>query len=241
VVRVDAPRNLWIQGNDIDTEVGLSDGFRVEYANAPLLFGDVYLMRGRLEVFGRRFDWQKGSKVSFGGPMLEPDLQVTAVYKNETEGVVVHLKIEGQGDNIKLTPTSTPPLSETEIYTLLATGHTSLKHGSGNTSPAGQAASLVGSYAAGQLKQTLSSVLPLDVFSIEAGDNGLQGTKVEAGTYVNDRLYLGFTGRVGADPLKGQNSNEVDLDYQLTKHWSLQGSYGDAQAGGADLVWEKNY
>ena len=241
VVRVHAPRNIWIQGNDIDTEIGFSDNFRVEYAGALQLFGDVLLQRGRLDVFGRRFDWQKGSKVTFSGAMLEPDLDVTAVYKNETEQVTVYLKAQGQGDEVQLTPTSDPPLSETEIYTLLATGHVSLRHGSGNTSPAGQAASLVGSFAAGQLKKTLSGVLPLDVFSIEAGDRGLQGTKVEAGTYVNDRLYLGFTGRVGADPMKGENSNEVDVDYQLSKHWSLEGSYGDAQAGGADLVWQKDY
>jgi translocation and assembly module TamB len=32
---VNAPRNLWIQGNDINTEIGLSDGFRIEYASEP--------------------------------------------------------------------------------------------------------------------------------------------------------------------------------------------------------------
>ena len=34
-VLVNAPRNLWIQGNDINTEIGLSDGFRIEYATEP--------------------------------------------------------------------------------------------------------------------------------------------------------------------------------------------------------------
>jgi translocation and assembly module TamB len=241
VVKVNAPRNLWIQGNDIDTEIGLSDNFRIEYAGTPQIFGDVHLLRGRLEVFGRRFDWDKNSKVTFGGPLLEPELDVTAIYKNETEQVTVYLKAQGSGDKVKLSPTSDPPLSDTEIYTLLATGHTSLHHGSGNTSPSGEAASLVGSFAAGQLKKTLSSVLPLDVFSIEAGDQGLEGTKLEAGTYVNDRLYFGFTGRVGADPMKGENSNQVDMEYQISKRWSIQGSYGDAQAGDLNLIWQKDY
>jgi translocation and assembly module TamB len=241
VVRVSAPRNLWIQGNDVNTELGLSEGFRVEYAGAPRVSGDVNVIRGRLDVFGRRFDLQRDSKVSFSGPPLLPDLDVTAKYKNEVEQVTVTLKVQGQAQKLALQPTSDPPLSETEIYTLLATGHTSLRHGSGASSPSGQAASLVGSLAASQLKSALASKLPLDVISIEAGDNGLEGSKLEAGTYVSDRFYVGFTGRIGADPMRGENSNEVDLEYQLSKHWSLDGSYGDARAGGAGVLWRKDY
>ena len=203
--------------------------------------GDVNVIRGRLDVFGRRFDLQRDSKVSFAGPPLLPDLDVTAKYKNEVEQVTVTLKVQGQAEKLQLQPTSDPPLSETDIYTLLATGHTSLRHGSSASSPSGQAASLVGSLAASQLKSALSSKLPLDVLSIEAGDSGLEGSKLEAGTYVNDRFYVGFTGRIGADPMRGENSNEVDLEYQLSKHWSVNGSYGDARAGGAGVLWRKDY
>lgn len=240
-VLVNAPRNLWIQGKDVNMELGLSDGFRVEYAEEPKVFGAVNVIRGRLEVFGRRFDVQRDSKVSFTGLTTEPDLNVTAAYKNEIEQVTVTLNVQGQAEKLQLTPTSEPPLPETEIYTLLATGHTSLHHGTGTSSPSGEAASLVGSAAASQLKKTLSSRLPLDVLSIEAGDSGIEGSKLEAGTYVNDRFYVGFTGRIGADPMRGENSNEVNLEYQLSKRWNLNGSYGDAHAGGAGVTWRKDY
>jgi len=240
-ILVNAPRNLWIQGNDINTEIGLSDGFRIEYATEPRVFGDVNVLRGRLDVFGRRFDLERDSKVSFTGPAMAPGLNVTARYKNEIEQVTVHLKVQGEPTKLQLQPTSEPPLPETEIYTLLATGHTSLHQGTGKTSTSGEAASLVGSLAASQLKKTLSSTLPLDVLSIEAGDSGIEGTKLEAGTYVNDRFYVGFTGRIGADPTRGENSNEVGLEYQLSKRWSVNGSYGDARAGEASVNWRKEY
>src|SRR5512133_1989077 len=236
-VLVNAPRNLWIQGNDVNTEIGFSKGFRIEYATEARLFGDVNVIRGRLDVFGRRFDMARDSKVSFAGPPMQPALNVTATYKNEIEQVTVHLKVQGEPAKLELQPTSDPPLSETEIYTLLATGHTSLHHGTGASSPAGEAASLVGSAAASQLKKTLSGKLPLDVLSIEAGDSGIEGSKLEAGTYVNDRFYVSFKGRIGADPMRGENSNEVDLEYQLSKHWSVNGRYGDARAGGAGVSW----
>ena len=240
-ILVNAPRNLWIQGNDINAEIGLSDGFRIEYAAEPRVFGDVNFLRGRLDVLGRRFDLERDSKVSFTGPAMRPGLDVTASYKNEIEQVTVNLKVQGEPSKLQLQPTSEPPLSETEIYTLLATGHTSLHHGTGKTSTSGEAASLVGSLAASQLKKTLSSKLPLDVLSIEAGDSGVAGTKLEAGTYVNDRFYVGFTGRIGADPTRGENSNEVGLEYQLSKRWSVNGSYGDARAGDASVNWRKEY
>jgi len=238
---VNAPRNLWIQGNDINTEIGLSDGFRIEYASEPRIFGDVNVLRGRLDVFGRRFDLQRESKVSFTGPATAPSMNVTSSYENEIEQVTVHLKVQGEPTTLQLQATSEPPLPETEIYTLLATGHTSLQRGTGTTSTSGEAASLVGSLAASQLKKTLSSKLPLDVLSIEAGDSGITGTKLEAGTYVNDRLYVGFTARIGADPMRGENSNQVDLEYQLSKRWSVNGSYGDARAGEASVNWQKGY
>ena len=238
---VNAPRNLWIQGNDINTEIGLSEGFRIEYATEPRIFGDVNVLRGRLEVFGRRFDLQRESKVSFTGPATAPSMNVTSSYENEIEQVTVHLKVQGEPTKLQLRATSEPPLPETEIYTLLATGHTSLQRGTGTTSTSGEAASLVGSLAASQLKKTLSSNLPLDVLSIEAGDSGIAGTKLEAGTYVNDRFYVGFTGRIAADPARGENSNQVDLEYQLSKRWSVNGSYGDARAGEASVNWRKGY
>ncbi|HLL54743.1 MAG TPA: translocation/assembly module TamB domain-containing protein, partial [Myxococcaceae bacterium] len=133
-------------------------------------------------------------------------------------------------------------LSESEIYTLLATGRRNLKRSATATSPSGQAASFLGSMAASQLKKAISSNLPLDVFSIEAGDEGgLQGTRLEAGTYINDQFYVGFQGRIGADPMKGENANAVRLEYQLSRRWSLEAEYGDARSGSADLIWTKEY
>ena len=240
---VDAPRNLWIKGSDVNAEFGLSDGFKVESQGGETsIFGNVKIQRGRVDVFGRRFDVQRNSEIRFGGDALSPSLDVTAVYKNEPEQVTVYMTIQGQGENIVLEPTSEPPMGESEIYTLLATGRRALKHGSGTTtSGSAQAASIVGSLAAAQLKTALASKLPLDVLSIEAGDEGLVGSKLEAGTYVSEKIYIGYTGRIGADPSKGQNSNAARFEYQFSPRWSFEAELGDAKAGSADLIWSKEY
>jgi len=243
MVAIDAPRNIWIKGSDLNIEIGLSDGFRFEYAQAPVMFGEVKLLQGRAEVLGRRFDVQKNSTVRFTGPPETPALDVTAVYNNEREKVKVFVTVHGQGKNVSLTTSSEPPLTETEIYTLIATGHRTLKAGSGSTSSGSQlAASALGTLAANQLKNVLAAKLPLDVLSIETGgEGGLTSTKVEAGTYVNDRVYIGYTVRTNARPELGENTNEVRLEYQISPRWYLEAAYGDAKAGSTDLLWSRDY
>ena len=87
---------------------------------------------------------------------------------------------------------------------LLATGRRTLKAGSGASSMnQGQVASVLGSLLASQAKKALSAKVPLDVFSIESGDEGLAGTRVEVGKYFTDKLYLGGRGRLG-----GQSVNQ---------------------------------
>ena len=244
VLVLDATKNLWVKGQDLNVEAGLSPDFRVEIGEETDLFGEVRILRGRLDVLGRRFDFQKNSVVRFSGPPTEPSLNVTAVYNNVKAGVKVSMNVQGQAGDIQLVPTSEPPLTESEIYTLLATGRTNLKRGSGGSEiGSAQAVSVLGSLAASQLKTAVSDKVGLDVLSIEAGDEGnlFQGSTLEAGKYITDDLYLGYAGKVGADPTKYENSNAVRLEYQFLPRWSFEATYGDAKSGSADVVWTRDY
>jgi translocation and assembly module TamB len=243
VLVLDATKNLWVKGQDLNVEVGLSPDFRVELGEETDLFGEVRIIRGRLDVLGRRFDFQKNSVVRFTGPPTEPALNVTAVYNNVKAGVKVSMHVQGEAGEIQLVPTSEPPLTESEIYTLLATGRTNLKRGSGGSAiGSAQAVSVLGSLAASQLKTAVGDKVGLDVLSVEAGDDGLlQGSTLEAGKYLTDDVYLGYAGKVGADPTKYENSNAVRLEYQFLPRWSLEATYGDAKSGSADIVWSRDY
>lgn len=236
-----APRNLWVKGADVTAELGLSEGFRVTYQGETSMYGEVHVLRGRAEVIGRKFEVQRDAELRFQGPAKQPYINLTATHVNEREGVTVFVTITGRGKEVSLKPSSQPPLSESEIYTLLATGRRALKRGSGAAMTGEQAASVVGALAASQLKSALAKKLPLDVFSIEAGAEGFKGTKVEAGTYVSDKVYLGYTAQIDADKSKGENSHAGKLEYQISPRWAFEATYGDAHAGGADLVWSRDY
>jgi hypothetical protein len=243
-VTVDAPRRLWVTGKDANLELGLEPGFKIIVAGETRIIGTVTIHRGRVDVFGRRFDLKGDSTVKFDGPPDFPELDVTAQYKNIPENVTVLLRVTGTPTqmSVKVSSPDRPELTESQIYTLIITGH--LQTGSnttGSTTPSAQAASLLGGLLASQLQSALSHRLPLDVLTIDAGTEGVTGTQLEAGRYVTDRFYVGYIGRIGADPNRYQNRNAVHLEYQLTARWELEGEYGDVGTGSADLMWKKSY
>ncbi len=241
-VEVDAPGNLFVKSSDGSLELGLSDKFRIEFAEQLLIYGEVSVVHGRLDVIGRRFDVQKDSRVRFAGLATTPYVNVTAVHVNQREGVTVFVTVVGHGTDYSLKTSSQPPLPDSEIFTLLTTGRRSLKLGGGSSSiSAGDAASILGSLAASQLKTLISKRLPLDVLSVEAGKDGIATTKIEAGVYLTDRVYLGSQVQLGANERKGESLFTGRIEYQMSKSWSLEATAGTAPAAGAEFVWSREY
>ena len=58
-MKVNAPRRLWVSGKDARLELGLAPDFRVQVNTARAGLGQVVLHRGRIDVFGRRFDLKR--------------------------------------------------------------------------------------------------------------------------------------------------------------------------------------
>jgi translocation and assembly module TamB len=243
ILLVDAPRNLWVSGKDANIELGLEPGFRVEITDAPRVYGQVTIKRGRVEVVGRRFDLKAESTIRFVGPPDAPELDVSAKHVNDKESITVLVTVSGSPGRLQIgiSAPDRPDLTETQLYTLIVTGRLDLGGGTASSStPADRAASLVGGLMAAQLQKTLAKKLPVDVLRIEAG-NGLGVARLEAGRYVRPDLYVGYVARPGADPALLQNRNAVHMEYELGSRWSFQGEYGDAKTGSADVIWTKRY
>lgn len=239
-ITVDAPKNLWVKSSDVNAEAGLSEGFRVEIGEVASMFGEVQVKRGRLDVIGRRFDLDASSTVRFAGLPTRAYVNIIATHKNEREGVTVFATVSGQLPQFSIRLTSNPPMSEGDIFAIVATGRRTLKQGGSAAITNDQVASVLGSFAASQLKGALGKKLPLDVLSIETGSEGLKGTRVEGGKYLTDDVYLGLEARYGADPKKGENDFAAKVEYQFKPHWGVE-AYGGNAAYGADLVWSREY
>ena len=64
---------------------------------------------------------------------------------------------------------------------------------------------------------------------------------LRAGKYVTDKIYVGYVRRFDADPERGENVDEVRVEYQITPRWTFESRYGNAQSGGASLIWSRDY
>jgi translocation and assembly module TamB len=180
------------------------------------------------------------STVRFAGPAAQPYVNVTAQHTNEREKVKVTASVVGRGTDVALKVSSDPPMNESDIYTLLATGRRDLRRSSGASVTPEQAVSVLGSLAANQLKGLISKKLPLDVLSVDTGAEGLQSTRVEVGKYLTDNIYLGYTFQPGANASRGENTHGGRLELQVSKDVCLEASAGNA-AFGADVVWSRDF
>jgi translocation and assembly module TamB len=224
----------------LNVELGLSEAFRVEVADTAQLYGEATILRGNLSVIGRAFEVQKGSQVRFAGPAKEPYVNVIALHTNERENVNVTVTVVGKGTNVQLKTQSEPSMSDSEIYTLLATGRRELRRGSGASITPEDAVSVVGQLAASQLRNVLAKKLPIDVLNFETSEN-FSKVKVDLGKYLTDKLYLGFSASTTANKSKGENQFSGRLEWQVARGWSLEVTGGDAPAGSADVVWSRDF
>ena len=243
-LQVDAPNNLWVRGPDANLELGLGPDFSVTVEDELRVFGAVFVRRGQVEVLGRRFRLSDSSVLRFTGPPDRPVLDVRAVHQpRHAADTTVVVTLEGPADalDISLEAPGHPEYSQSDLVMLVATGRVP-ELGSGSTAPSlgGNAVSLLGGFLASKVKSTLMRRLPIDVLNIDPGDQ-LTGLQLEAGTYLGDDLYVAYVARIGQDPFLRENRNEIQLEYQLSRHWSFEASYGDARRGSGDLVWTRSY
>jgi translocation and assembly module TamB len=243
VATLDIPSNLWVKSADVNVELGLSEGFRVEYNQGVSLTGVVAVKRGTVTVASRRFEVNKESTVAFTRALTQPLIDAQATYSNEREKVKVTAVVTGRGKNLSFRLTSDPPMPENEVFALLATGRRNLKRGSGTSITSQAAVSVLGGLVLGPVRELLLNNLPVDVvpdvLSVDLGQD--DAVRIEVGKYLGDRVYVGTRAQPGANPARGENTFEAQLEVLLLKNMGLEVTAGTAPAGAADVVWSIDF
>ncbi|HSN13260.1 MAG TPA: translocation/assembly module TamB domain-containing protein, partial [Anaeromyxobacteraceae bacterium] len=237
VVHVVAPRRFRVRADQPRIDVELkADAIFAFAGSRSEATGSIQSIRGHVEPIGGRVFVLERGKVTFtGGPVETGTLDLAARYENPT--TVVHATVGGTVRKPALHLSSEPPMQEAQIAMLVATGRAEVRPGteSINTLAAGEAGlAAAGAVATGVFKDLLSDKLPVDSVSLDS-------TAVRAGKYLTDRVYVGYVRRFDAKPEKGENPDEVRVDYQLAPGWQVETRYGTGQSGSASIVWSRNY
>ncbi|WP_037338569.1 translocation/assembly module TamB domain-containing protein [Saccharospirillum impatiens] len=233
-VRLRAQRRAQIYGQGLAAELSGELDITDELAS-PQVGGRFSVIRGTYTAFGKNFVIERGNIQVQGSQLL---LDILAVY--EGPDITVNLNIQGSQDQLSLSLTSTPALSNDELLARLLFGRSIAEMSALQAVQLATALNSLRNPGGGlDVFGTTRDLLGLDALTLDSGTNeeGESGVNVQAGKYLSDRIYLEVESGVGA-----QQGLEGSLQFQLTPRVNAElytrGQFG---AGGINLNWKNDY
>ncbi|MCL4186002.1 MAG: translocation/assembly module TamB domain-containing protein [Rhodobacteraceae bacterium] len=226
-LRIEAPRRIFVRGRGLDAELGGA----LELAGttaAVVPIGGFSLIRGRLDLLGRRFQLTEGQAQLQG--QFAPYLRLAAV--TEAEGITVRIEVEGEATEPAIRFLSAPELPEEEVLARLLFGKGI------ETISALQAAQLASAVATlagrggegvvGRLRRGFG----LDDLDVSTDADGTAA--VRAGRYLTENIYTDVT--VGAD---GRSAVRLNID--VSPSLTVRGTATSDGRTGIGLFFERDY
>ncbi len=226
-ILVSAPARVFVRGRGLDAEVGGS--LRLQGDTGRIIStGGFELIRGRLDILGKRFVLDQG-RVDFQG-QVEPFIRFVATTSIPSGSASI--EIQGPATQPSVSFSSSPAAPEDEILAQIFFGR-----GISQLSAfqALQLASAVATLAGGSGDTILSrlrksfGVDDLDVTTDEGGSTALR-----VGKYLSDNVYTDVT--VG-----DQNSSGVSLNVDLTPNLKARGTLNSDGNSSVGIFFERDY
>lgn len=224
-----APQRIFLRGRGLDAELGGSVRLRGTTA-APAPDGRFELIRGRLDILGRRLDLSEGWAQLQGG--TDPELFLRA--RSETpDGIVALVTLSGRASALDITFSSEPELPEDEVLARLFFGR-----GIDRISPlqaaqlASALADLAGGGSGGGLVGRLRESFGLDDLDIQTDETGAPTLRV--GRYLSENVYTDVI--IGPD---GRSTITINLD--LPRGVTARGRLDDEGGSGIGVFIERDY
>ncbi len=224
---ISAPRQIFVRGRGVDAELG--GEIRVTGTTRQVIpVGQLELIRGRVDLLGKRFDLTEGL-IELQGSLI-PVIRLVA--ETAQDGITTRIIIDGEARDPEIKFEASPDMPEEEVLSHLLFGR-----GLDNIT-ALQAAQLANAIAvlAGKggegIVGRLRSATGLDDLDLATDDQG--NVSVRAGKYLSKNLYTDV--QVGQDGTTELNLN-LDLSRSLTARGTVN-SEGDSKLG---IYYERDY
>lgn len=224
---INAPNRVFVRGRGVDAELGGSLQVQGTTRNA-IPVGHLELIRGRVDLLGKRFDLNEGL-VELQGSLI-PVLRLVA--QAEQDGITTRIIIDGDVRDPEITFESSPPLPEEEVLSQLLFGRGLETIGPLQAAQLANAlATLAGGGSAG-ITANLRKQVGLDDLDLATDDSG--NVQVRAGKYLSENLYTDVS--VGAD-----GKSAINLNLDVTQSLTARGSAGGEGGGSLGIYFERDY
>lgn len=228
----DSKNQVFVRGWGLDVQVGGSLYINGTAEN-PDVRGNLSVVRGNYEEFGRRFDLAE-SRLRFQGTIPpSPYLDITAV--TNVDDYDLKVLIRGTAEDPKITFASSPSMPEDQVLAYILFGKNvsqispfqALQLASTLRKFSGKGA---GIDPVGRLQQATG----LDDLRIEGGTG--EGVTVGAGKYLSDDVYLEVQQNSGDE---GAGAARVEIE--LTPRITVESQVGSRGETGGGVFWEWDY
>jgi translocation and assembly module TamB len=234
------------RGEDLD--VRLEGQPIITIANEVTVTGQIRLLRGTLDIYGKPFEVEKGT-VSFVGPDPgNPQVVLTAGWTAQ-DGTHVYADFVGPLKTGKVTLRSEPVSSQNEILALILSGTADTSAAA--TSQQAQMSTVAGA-AGGAATQPINRALggvnrALENLGLAGGistkiDTSQTNPRPEVELQIARDISLQIAWVLGT-PVPGSNPDTtlVTLNWSFLRKWSLETTVGDAGTSILDLIWQHRY
>ncbi|MGY6410110.1 MAG: translocation/assembly module TamB domain-containing protein [Alkalilacustris sp.] len=222
-----APNRVFIRGRGLDAEMG-GELRLTGTTRAVIPAGEFALIRGRLDILGRRFVLSEGSAQMTG--RFVPALTLTAT--TQTAGTTASILLEGDADDLQIRFTSVPELPEEEVVALILFGR-----GLDTLSPfqAAQLASAVATLAGrggDGVVANLRRGFGLDDLDVSTTEDGLAALRV--GRYLTDNVYTDVV-------VDSEGRSEVSINLDVTSSVTVRVRTDNEGRSGLGVFFERDY
>lgn len=223
-VRLALPDDLVLRGRNMHasfSRIGLGDmnitvggdlRIRKSPAGEPDVIGTVAVVRGFYDFQGRRFEVLRDSQIRFQGARpVDPALQVDA--QRVISGVTAIVNIRGTARQPQVRLSSTPPLDEADVLSLIVFNQPINQLGEGERlNLAERAGGLAVGYLASPLANSIADALDLDIFEIRASGGANGQPSIAVGQQIGSRLFVSFRQEFGSAEL-----SQLALEYRINE------------------------
>jgi translocation and assembly module TamB len=226
-INVNAPNQIFVRGRGLDAEVGGSVRITGPINDIQPV-GGFSLNRGRLSILGQRVTFESGTVTLVGD--LDPFLNLVA--RTEGDGITVFVNVSGRVSDIDVSFTSNPALPQDEVLARLI-----FNRSMGELSPlqlvrlAGAAAELAGG-GGGGLADSFRDAAGLADLDVVTDDQG--NLAVQAGTYIQDNVYLGVQAGANGD-------SRVTINLDVTDDLTVKGAAGQDGNSSLGVFFERDW
>ncbi len=223
---ISAPGRVYVRGRGLESELGGEIRLRGTTRNV-IPAGQIELIRGTLEIFGRRLELSKGLVTMQGS--LEPYLDFAAT--SSTQDGTATLEIKGVPTALEISATSSPERPPEEALAMVIFGNQFSK-----LSPL-KIAQLAGSLArlrggGDPVGENARRITGAD--SVSVGEDNAGNPQAEIGARLSDRIYTDLSVNTKGD-------TEVNINLDVSRNVTLKGTVDNAGDSAVGIFFDRDY